>query len=259
MDGSGPSSLSLPPAQESSVIPAALAREWLTKTLDETAELADELEVKNAAEHPDAEEVLPGVIALARAGLEPAEIKPITGWLARSCEVKHAPVEGCPLRELANSKEKYPERFALAVLGLQALGQNPSSFAGRDLRGELEEMVAKTGEVKSEGSHSKDVEVTAPTVLALARTGTLSEKDLKTADLILAEQNAATGSWETTTAASTEALEALAAAREQGAAVLGASRLERIDAAIGAAGRYLESIEEAGGGVREEQSFRSHL
>jgi hypothetical protein len=254
MDGSGPSSFSLPPAQESSVIPAALAREWLTKTLDETAELADELEVKNAAEHPDAEEVLPGVIALARAGVEPAEIKRITGWLARSCEEKHAPVEGCPLRELANSKEKYPERFALAVLGLQALGQNPSSFAGRDVRGELEEMVAKTGEVKSEGSHSKDVEVTAPTVLALARTGTLSEKDLKTADLILAEQNAATGSWETTTAASTEALEALAAAREQGAAVLGANRLERIDAAIGAAGRYLESIEEAGGGVREEQS-----
>jgi hypothetical protein len=254
MDGSGPSSFTLPPPQESSVIPGALARQWLTKTLDETAELAEELEVKNAAEHPDAEEVLPGVLALARAGVEPAKLAPITDWLARSCEVKHAPVEGCPLRELANAKEKYPERFALAALGLQALGQSASSFAGRDLRGELEEMVAKTGEVKSEGSHSKDVEVTAPTVLALARTGTLSEKDLKTADLILAEQNGATGSWETTTAASTEALEALAAAREQGAAVLDASRLEKIDAAIGAAGRYLESIQEAGGGVREEQS-----
>lgn len=254
MDGSGPSSFTLPPPQASSAIPAALAREWLAQTLDETAELAEELEVKNVAEHPDVEEVLPGVLALARAGVEPAKLKPIADWLARSCEVKHVPVEGCPLRELANPKEKYPERFALAALGLQALGQNASSFAGVDPRGELEEMVKSNGEVKSEGSHSKDVEVTAPTVLALARTGMLSEKDLKTVDLIVAEQNAATGSWETTTAASTEALEALVAVRERGAAALGDSRVERIDAALRAAGIYLESIQEAGGGVREEQS-----
>ncbi len=104
MDGSGPSSFTLPPPQESSAIPAALAREWLAKALDETAKQAEEREVNDAAEHPGVEEVLPGVLPLARAGVEPATLTPITNWLARSCEVKHVLVEGCPLRELANVK-----------------------------------------------------------------------------------------------------------------------------------------------------------
>ncbi|HTC73534.1 MAG TPA: choice-of-anchor D domain-containing protein, partial [Solirubrobacteraceae bacterium] len=250
MDGSGPSAFTLPPPQQSSAIPAALAREWLAKALDETAKLAEEREVNNAAEHPDVEEVLPGALALARAGVEPAELKPITDWLARSCEVKHVLVEGCPLRELVNVK--YPERVALAVLGVRALGQDPSSFAGMNLRGELEALVKSSGEVKGEGAQSKGVEVTAPTVLALARTATLSEKDLKTVERIIAEQNAATGSWGTTTAASTNAVEALVAAREQGAVVLGQGLLEKIDVALSGAGAYLESLQEAGGGVPEE-------
>jgi hypothetical protein len=255
MDGSGPSAFSLPAPQESSVGPAALAREWLAPVLDRTAVLAEELEAEKLSEHPEAAELLPGAIALARAGLSSGEMKQISNWLARSCEEKHVKVEGCPLRELASPKAKYPERFALAVLGLQALGQNPSSFAGRDLRGELEEMIDKsTGEVKSEGARSKDVEVTAPTVLALARTGTLPEPALKTVGLILDQQNAITGSWETTTAATSEAIEALVAAREQGAGVLGPSRLEKVEAALVAAGGYLEGLQEADGGVRESES-----
>ncbi len=254
MDGSGPSSFSLPPAQESSTVPASLAREWLAPVLDKDAALAEELEAKKVEEHPEAEKLLPGVLALARAGVEPTKMKQISDWLARSCEEKHVEVEGCPLRELANPKKKYAEHFALAVLALQALGQSPFSFAGRDLREELEDMVSKgTGEVESEGSHTNDVEVTAPTVLALARTGPLSAKALKTVDLILAEQNTATGSWETTTSATAEALEALAAAREQGAGALGQARLEQVDAAVAEAGDYLESIEEPGGGVREAE------
>ena len=178
------------------------------------------------------------------------------GWLARSCEVKHAPVEGCPLRELANAKEKYPERFALAALGAAGARAEPiqlrrhatcaanwKNWSGRHRRSQ------------SEGEPSKDVEVTAPTVLALARTGTLSEKELKTVDLILAEQDPSNGQ--------------LGSARPQRApkrskrsppranrarASSDASRLERIEPALGAAGAYLESIQEAGGGVREEQS-----
>ncbi len=138
------------------------------------------------------------------------------------------------------------------MLGVQALGQDPSSFAGVNLRGELEALVKSSGEVKSEGAQSKGVEVTAPTVLALARTATLSEKDLKTVERIIAEQNPATGSWGITTAASAEAMEALVAAREQGAVILGQGLLEKIDAALSAAGAYLESLQEAGGGVREE-------
>lgn len=261
MDGSGPSSFQLPPAQESSVIPALLAREWLAPALDETAALAEELESKKLAERPEAEELLPGVLALARAGLEPAGMQRIAAWLGRSCEEKHITVEGCPLRELANPKAPNAEQdaahFALAVLGLQALGLNPSSFAGMNLRGALEGMFKKTGDVESDGEASEDLEATAPSVLALARTGTLPEYALKTVDLILAQQNASTGSWEATTSVDVAAIEALAAAREQGAGVLGQSRLEEITAALTKAGAYLESIQEAEGGVREMESASS--
>jgi hypothetical protein len=261
MDGSGPSSFHLPPAQESSVIPALLAREWLAPVLDETAALAEELEGKKIAERPEAEELLPGVVALARAGLEPAEMQRIVQWLARSCEEKHVTVEGCPLRELANPKGPHAEQdaahFALAVLGLQALGLNPSSFAGMNLRLALEEMFKPTGEVESDGEARGDVEVTAPSVLALARTGALPVDALKTVDLILAQQNASTGSWETTTAVDVGAIEALVAAREQGAGLLGQSRIEEIAAALTKAGAYLESIQEAEGGVREKESASS--
>jgi hypothetical protein len=265
MDGSGPSSFRLPPPQESSVIPALLAREWLAPILDKTAALAEELEGKKIAERPEAEELLPGVLALARAGLEPARMQGVATWLARSCEEKKekkiVTVEGCPLRELANPEGPHSEqdaaRFALAVLGLQALGLNPSSFAGMDLRLELEDMFKKTGDVESDGEASEDLEVTAPSVLALARTGTLPEYALKTVDLILAQQNTSTGSWETTTAVDVAAIEALVAAREQGAAVLGHSRLEEITAALAKAGAYLESIQEPEGGVREAESTGS--
>jgi hypothetical protein len=174
-------------------------------------------------------------------------MKPIAEWVAHDCDEKH---NSCPLRELASGKS--PERVALAVLGLQALGGDPSSPLGMELRDELEALVKSTGAVKSEPGH-KDVEATAPAVLALARTGTLSEKDLKTVELIIAEQNAVTGSWGATTAASAEAVEALVAAREQAVGLLGQGLVEKIDSALSAAGGYLESIEEAGGGVPEEQ------
>jgi hypothetical protein len=262
MDGSGPSSFHLPPAQESSVIPALLAREWLAPVLDETAALAEELEGKKIAERPEAEELLPGVVALARAGLEPARMQRIAAWLARSCEEKkNVTVEGCPLRELANPQGPHAEQdaahFALAVLGLQALGLSPSSFAGMDLRLELEKMFKSSGDVESDGEASEDLEVIAPSVLALARTGKLAADALKTLDLILAQQNASTGSWETTTAVDVAAIEALVAAREQGAVVLEQSRLEKIDAALTKAGAYLESIQEAEGGIREKENASS--
>jgi hypothetical protein len=262
MDGSGPSSFHLPPAQESSAIPALLAREWLAPVLDETAALAEGLEAKKIAERPEAEELLPGVVALARAGVEPSRMQGVADWLARSCEEKkNVTVEGCPLRELADPEGSHSQqnaaRFALAVLGLHALGLSPSGFAGMDLRLALEEMFKKTGDVESEGEASEAVEVTAPSVLALARTGTLPEYALKTVDLILAQQSSSTGSWETTTAVDVAAIEALVAADEQGAGVLGPSRIEQITHALGKAGAYLESIQEAGGGVREAESTSS--
>lgn len=260
MDGSGPSPFRLPPEQESSVIPSELAREWLAPVLDQTAaqtqkqEAEAEAKGNEAPAGPEAKELLPAAIALARAGSEPAELTPIVDWLARSCKEKHAQVEGCALRALANPnarrEEQSAQAFALAVLGVQALGQSPEGFAGIDLRGELEAMIKKTtGQVASEGELSEAVEVTAPTVLALARTGTLSQAALKTVDLILAKQEASGGFEEALAPVDVEAIQALVAAREQGPSVLGQSRLDTIAGALVKAGAYLEGIQEPGGAV----------
>ncbi|HEY2719801.1 MAG TPA: hypothetical protein VGI52_09230, partial [Solirubrobacteraceae bacterium] len=116
------------------------------------------------------------------------------------------------------------------------------------LREQLESTIQKTGLVKSQGEASEAAEVTAPTVLALARTGPLSAKALKTLELIVAEQGS-NGTFEGVTDIDVEAIQALAAAREQGA-VLGAERLQAVQGALSRAGDYLQSIQEADGGVR---------
>ena len=232
MDGSGPSSFRLPPPQESSVIPAQLAREWLAPVLDETAVLAEELEAKKIAEHPEAEELLPGAIALARAGCNRRGCSgSSTGW--RAAAKKRSTSRWKAVR-CANSPTRTPARAAERRT-LRARGARPAGARAEPIElrrdgpaRELEGMFKSTGEVESEGEASEAIEVIAPSVLALARTGTLAEPALKTVDLILAQQNATTGGWETTTAVDAQAIEALVAAREQGAAVLGYGRLEAI-------------------------------
>jgi hypothetical protein len=252
MNGSGPLSFSLPPEQASSVIPARLATPWLASTLDATAEEAEAQESKGLSEHVEPELALRGAIVLAQAGVADTALTRVVGWLARSGEERGATVEGIPLREyldLGESREhQNTARLALAVLGLQALGQSPSDFAGMNLRATLENRIEKTGQVKSEGQASEAVEVTAPTVLALARTGTLSAKAQKTLALITAKQEAS-GSF-ALTSIDVEAVEALLAARELGASAIGQSELEAVEAALARAGVYLESIQEADGGVR---------
>lgn len=252
MNGSGPSSFNLPPEQESSVIPARLASHWLASTLDETAEEAEAQESKELSEHVEPELALRGAVVLAQAGVADTALTGVAGWLARSGEEKGATVEGIPLCEylgLGESREhQSTARLALAVLGLRALGQSPSDFAGMNLRATLEDRIEKTGLIKSEGEASEAVEVTAPTVRALARTGTLSAKALKTLALIVAKQEAS-GSFGLTSI-DVEAVEALVAARELGASAIGQSELEAVEAALARAGAYLESIQEADGGVR---------
>jgi hypothetical protein len=255
MDGSGPSSFSLPPEQEGSVIPARLAREWLAPTLDQTAKQSEEDELGKREEFSGLQTLLRGVVALAQAGVGPAELAPIAHWLSRTCEAAGVSIGSCALSGLANphasKKDQYAERFALAILALQALVENPSSFDGEDLRGTLEGMIEEgTGEVEEGGHPTKDVYILAPTVLALARTGALPEKALKTIDLLLAKQNTSTGSFEQETSVNVETIEALIAAREKGAAVLGQSRLDAIEAALAKAGENLESLQEPDGGIR---------
>jgi hypothetical protein len=252
MNGSGPSSFALPAAQESSVIAAELASPWLVSTLNATATEGEALEAEKDSLHGGLELALRGAAVLSQAGVAPAGLSPVATWLSRSGEEKHATVEGFPLRQylrLGESREvQSTVHLALAVLALQALGQNPSDFAGLNLREQLEGAIQKTGQVKSQGEASEAAEVTAPTVLALARTGTLSAKALKALELMIAEQNPS-GTFEGVTEIDVEAIQALAAAREQGA-VLGAERLQAVQEALSKAGEYLQSIQQPDGGVR---------
>ncbi len=260
MDGAGPHTFTLPPVQESSVIPAALAREWLTKaTLANASAIEAGTKTKGGGTVTSSLEIIERLLAqaraLAQAGVQPAKLVPLTAFLARSCEQRGLLVQGCELRELASTSappgEQRPKRFAAAVLGLRALGQDTESFAGMNLRATLEGMIeAPSGQI--EGSEA--AEVLAPAVLALARTGTLTAKTLESVDLILAQQNTSTGSFELETAVTVKAIEALVAAREQGVSVLGQTRLEAIEVALPKGGTYLESIQEQDGGVRKSEN-----
>ena len=269
MDGAGPHAFALPPVQESSVIPAVLAREWLTKaTLANVGALEAGAKTKGGGTVESTviglERLLAQARALAQAGVQPAKLAPLAAFLARSCEQRGLLVQGCELRELASTSaahnEQRPERFAAAVLGVQALGQDTESFAGMNLRATLEGMVEEaSGEIES----SEAAEVLAPPVLALARTGTLTAKMLKSVDLLLGQQTA-TGQFgssgsQTMTSVEVEAIQALVAAREQGVSVLGQIRLEAIEAALPKAGAYLESIEEQDGSVRESENSAPKL
>jgi hypothetical protein len=248
MDGGGASSFGLPPEQASSVIPARMASPWLASTLDETAEEAEVQEPKKLSEHVEPELALRGAVVLTQGGVADTALRRVVDWLQRSGEEADTTVEGIALHNylsLGESPMHPAARLALAVLGLQALGQNPSNFAGMDLRATLEGRIEKTGQLKSEG---EAVEVTAPTVLALARTGTLSAKAQKTLALIFAKQEQS-GSFGLTSI-DVEAVEALAAAREQGAGTIGRSELEAVETALARAGAYLEGIQEPDGGVR---------
>ncbi len=244
MDGAGPHAFTLPPIQESSVIPARLARKWLAPTLNETAVQTetDELHKGEGLSRGGLETLLQGVVALTQAGVKPAELAPITHWLSRTCEEEGVSIGSCGLRELTGRPD--PKRYAVAILALHALGQDTEEM---HLRGALEVLIEETtGEVEEEGA----TYLLAATVLALARTGALPAKALKTIDLLLAQQNTSTGSFEAETNVDVEAIEALVAARENDAAALGQTRMDAIEAALIKAGDNLESLQEPDGGIR---------
>jgi hypothetical protein len=254
MDGAGPHAFTLPPIQDSSVVPARLAREWLVPTLNETAVRTEEDELHKGEELSSLPTLLRGVVALTQAGVQSAKLAPITQWLSRTCEETGVSIGSCALREFAEPKapeHQSPNHYAVAILALQALGENPSSFDGEDLRGTLEGMIeATTGKVEVDGTPSGAVHPLALTVLALARTGVLRAKELKTIELLLARQEPGTGSFEEETSVNVEAIEALVAAREQAAVVQEPSLMDKIEAALTKAGENLKRLQERDGSVR---------
>jgi hypothetical protein len=264
MDGAGPHAFALPPEQESSVVPAMLAREWLTGATLANVSAIEE----HAATTTGGRQVEDGAVilerllwqgqALAQAGVSPDTLQPLVSLLAASCEIHNVVIEGCLLRDLYDPQEgAFSERgVATVVLGLQALGQDTEGFAGLHARAALEGMIEPDGRVQQSagGEPTEAVDVLAQAVLALARSGTLPAHALASVDLLLAQQQA-NGQFgpegiQTTTSGQVQVIQALSAAAQQGALVLGESRLHAIEAALPKAGAYLKSIQEADGSVR---------
>ena len=249
VNGAGPQAFELPPAQESSTRPAKLAREWLTRIAVETAEL--EAEPGPGVSIGPAER-LPQAIALARAGVPLSELQPVVSLLFDSSPA--APGSAF-LQSWANpaaglgvdpEDPEFPlwgsvSRLALAIVGVAAVGGDPADVEGADLRGELiakiDEATGKIRNRKVSGITESDaLGETAATVEALALSGGLPAKALKTVDLILAKQDPDSGALSTSSGLQVEAISALAAARDSGAGGL--------DAAIEEAGEYLATLQE---------------
>jgi hypothetical protein len=258
MDGSGPSSFTLPPPQESSAVPAALAREWLRGAAVGTAVLA---QTPGSGVGIDDEEMLTEAIALARAGVGAGDLAPIASlyespWQSNGVEysrlLAYANDPGFSFGIDPESPE-FPlygsaRGYALAIVALVALGKDPTDFLGHDLRADL---IAKiddaSGKIRNEQPGSpvtKSAELfqTAPTVRALALTGALPAKAEMTVDLVLDAQDPTTGAFGSGT--SVLAIEALAAARDAG--------VTGLDQPIEKAAGYLEGLQEGDGGIRAE-------
>jgi hypothetical protein len=256
VNGAGPQAFELPPAQESSTRPAKLAREWLTRIAVETAEL-------EAAPGPgvavDPEDRLPQMISLARAGVPPSELQPaisllfddgapgdgglafLQGWANPAADFGVDPAD--PEFPLWGSAS----RLALAIVGVGAVGGDPADVEGADLRGELVAKIDETsGRIRNRElsgvTESDALAETTATVEALALSGALPAKALKTVDLILAKQDPVSGALSTSSGLQVEAIGALVAARGSG--------VDGLDAAIQDAGEYLATLQEPDGGVR---------
>ncbi len=260
MDGSGPASFTLPPPQESSVVPAALAREWLRGVSVETAELA---QTPGSGVGVDDEEMLTEAVALSRSGVEAADLAPITSmfegpWESNGFEYSRLLAyanDGGSTWGIDPQSPDFPlygsaGNYALAIVALTALGEDPTDFAGHDLRADL---IAKiddaNGKIRSKQPDSpvtKSAELfqTLPTVWALALTGALPPEAEKTVNLVLAAQDPTTGAFDDRTELQVAAIKALVAAREAG--------VTGLDEPIGTAADYLEGFQEDDGGVRRE-------
>ncbi len=260
MDGSGPSSFTLPPPQESSVVPAALAREWLLGASVGTAELA---QTPGSGVAVDDDDLLAEAITLSRSGVEAADLAPITSLFEQPWESNG--VEYSRLLAYANDggsswgidpeSSEFPlygsaKNYGLAIVGLAALGEDPADFAGHDLRaGLIAKIDDASGKIRNKqlGSpvtKSAELFQTMPTVWALALTGALPAKAEMTVDLLLDAQDPATGAFGS--GAPVRPIEALVAARDAG--------VTGLDEPIEKAAAYLESLQAEDGGIRRDLS-----
>lgn len=257
IDGGGPSSFLLPPEQESSDVPAALAREWLTGV---TATAAERALTPAGGVEVDTGDLLAKVTALGEAGAPASEMSAARQLLTSSSawgSHEYTAVElwansvGTGL-EVDPADPSFPlygsaTRYAQAVLAAAALGDGPGDFAAIELRASLASMIDEaSGKLRRKTIGGGEVLNEEPGALAavvnaLAATGPLPAKALKSVDLLVAQQETG-GGFGLGAEGQALAIRALAAARGRGAAGL--------DAPIAKAGKLLAALQEADGSVR---------
>lgn len=258
MDGAGPSGFVLPAEQESSATPAALAREWLQGVTATAAERA--LDPGSGVE-VDPGELLAKVVALREAGVPAGEMAAARQLLTASST--WGSQEYTALELWANSVGTgieadpadpdfplygSPARYAQAVRGAAALGGDPGDFAALDLRVSLLSLIDEaTGKLRRRtigGAEtlSEDPSALAAVVDALAATGPLPARALKSVDLLLAQQDPSGGGFGLGAGGQALAIRALAGARVSGVGGL--------DEPLMKAGGFVAALQEPDGSVR---------
>lgn len=257
MHGAGPSSFLLPPEQESSAAPAALAREWLRGAMTTSVERAL---TPGSGVSVDIGELLTEVLALRAAGVPAGQMAAARQLLTAGNAAGSHEYTAVELwaNSLGTGIEADPAdpafplygnlaRYTQAVLAADALGGDPGDFAALDLRVSLVSLVDEaTGKLRQRSvgggeTLSEEPAVLAAAVNALAATGPLPAKVLKTVDLLVAQQ-AGDGGFGLPTSGQSLAIRALAGTRAKGVGGL--------DAPLAKAGELIAGLQEPDGSVR---------
>jgi len=272
MHGAGPSAFVLPGAQESSTVPAALARDWLTETVAETGRRAQTGELAPQADVTWGAGLLE-LLALDQAGVDPERIAPFAEWLADEDglnALQWANVAGTanpPIEPADPEHWTYWNlgRLPLVVLGLKAAGHDPADFAGHDLRAQLLQAIdPSTGRLRARNTPgsllymffgewtvddssqpllAQSAFAYAGVLRALLATGGLPEDATATVQHFLAKQDPATGSFGVGVDEELWSLWALAELKRAGVA--------GVDEPLERAADFLASLQADDGGVRQ--------
>jgi hypothetical protein len=258
MDGAGPSAFVLPAEQESSAIPATLAREWLAGVTTTSVERAL---TPGSGVGVDMGELLTKVIALLAAGVPASEMGAARQFLTASSTGGSYEYTAFELwaNSLGTGVEADPEdpdfplygnltRYTQAVLAADALGGDPSDFAAVDLRDSLVSLIDEaTGKLRHRATGggealSEEPGALAAAVDALAATGPLPAKALKSIDLMTAQQEPTDGGFGLGVSGQARVIRALAGARVGG--------VSGLDAPLAEAGEFIADLQEPDGSVR---------
>jgi hypothetical protein len=274
MHGAGPSAFVLPPAQESSAAPKALARDWLADVIAETGAKAQAGELQPVGDATWGPGLLE-LLALEQAGVDPAAVAPFAEWMtgfdgqvglqwASTALLANPPIE-------PTDPEYWTywnlDRLPMVALGIDAAGQDPTDFAGHDLRaymlhtidpatgklrthttpGSIFRQFAGEWVVDGEGDFGaffpQSAFAYAGLLRALLHTGGLPDGGAATVQHFLAKQDPSTGAFGGSPELEMWSIWALVELRKAG--------VEGVTEPLERAATFLESLQEEDGGVRQ--------